>query len=113
MDLSEFNPKTTYLYALKNDQKNDNLDTIKPKEFYTVIASILAPFKEVEVRDYLDVDGTFAIVFKKYSNTPFEILDCYQSIKETLETMLYSDGCTNEGLIKFDTHEGFWVQPSV
>lgn len=107
MNLNEYKFVDTYLDLERTAERGT--ETIKPAAFYTVISAILAPYKDVKVRDFLDIDGTFSIVFEKYKQTPFEVLDLYQSIKDGISDVLFADGHL-EGLVKLGSHEGFWIQ---
>lgn len=106
MNLSEYESIKDYLVRLKNDK---SVETVKPKEFYTIMSSELSKYPGIMVRDYLDIDGTFSVILKNYVQSPYEILNCYQTIRYTLEDMLYTDTIL-EGLVKLEGYEGFWIK---
>lgn len=73
------------------------------------MSSALANFPGVYIRDYLDIDGTFAVTVQSYSMSAGMVIDLYQTVVAFLTELLYDD-VTLEGIVRLEGKEGFWVK---
>lgn len=104
MDLSEFKSVTQFSRDCKED-KNEN--SIKPAHFGSLMTTALQGYGNLLVRDFLDVDRTFAIVAKQ----SFDLQDAVrllQDVKDYIEMTTY-DKVKNVGLINLNEYTGFWI----
>jgi hypothetical protein len=108
MDINEFVSRSEYSSILKSERHNSNVDTIKTKEFYTIVPAWIQTLgHEVKIRDFLDVDGTFAVVLPNYQ-TVYNTLNVFLDTQDILKVSLYR-GVKQIGLVKLDKFEGFWI----
>jgi hypothetical protein len=106
MQLNEFLYFSDYVKKLKEEES-----TFKGKEFSSLVPIILQRFTNIKIRDFIDVDGTFAII--TYNTTSFSLYDAinlYQSIRDVVGDCTYMTP-KREGLIQdFSGYQGFWIQ---
>lgn len=109
MDLNEFKEVVVYKNDLITVGKIDG--SLKNAEFFSLVPLVLQKYKDIKVRDFLDVDGTFAVIVPTYVKfTLSDALDLYQSIRDVISVTTYSK-IIKEGLIKdLEFKDGFWVQ---
>ena len=115
MKISEFKSMSKYLADIEEERKpKDKREqlmngTVRNAEFFSLIPLILEKHQEARVRDMLEVDATFAIVFPK-SDTPkfIESISLYQDVQDICSHTLYTR-VKNTGLIDMDGFVGFWV----
>jgi hypothetical protein len=120
MDLKEFKTIDQYLEELRNPPTPPKWEkpkeTIKNSAFPTVMAAFLTPLKTsgFRVRDYLDRDGTFAMLVESQDC----ILNFGDQLKVFLDAKDYIEQVTytkskNVGIIEFPHEEnyysGFWI----
>jgi hypothetical protein len=109
MDRSEFKKLKDYIQDLKKEENS----TVKGKEFVSLVPLILQAQEGrlLLIRDYLEIDGTFAVIIDCYSKIGFaQALDFYQSVCEIIEQTTYSH-IEQEGIIRdFGSYEGFWIK---
>lgn len=116
MNRTEFKTQPNYLLALKDEAKDKKVvSPVRSREFYSLIPLLLEKYPLARIRDYLEVDGTFAVLFPK--TTSFELLSAinlYLDLTDTLEFTTYTD-TKQVGFINYeatesdDALEGFWV----
>jgi hypothetical protein len=107
MNLNEF--KTLYEYK-KSMVEPDQTTSLKGMEFNSLVGVVLQQFPHIKIRDFIDVDSTFAVIMSDYSKLSLrEALNLYQSIRDIVAATTYSN-VINEGLITLDHESGFWIQ---
>jgi hypothetical protein len=108
MQLSEFKKLSEYKATLTT-MKSDKKLTSFAKEYFSLTPVILEKYKDILIRDFIDVDGTFAVVFPKDKTPSFlEGIGLYQDLSDILSYCMYNK-VTNTGFISLDDHVGFWV----
>lgn len=112
MEKSEFIPVATYLENLKTESKSAKITEIKNSQYYSLMPMLLKKYPNAYIRDYLEIDNTFAIAFKTPCNLGFiEVIDLYLDLETYLEAVTFMD-VKNTGFIKEDMvpgFEGFWI----
>lgn len=116
MDNTEFRKVSNYLSKLTAEKGDDlHLSEYKSKEFYSVIPLLLKKYPNAYVRDYLDIDGTFALAFESnYGQSFTGAISIYLDTVQLLEQLTYSR-VKNTGLISLDAGitsmplYGFWI----
>lgn len=107
LELSEF----IYLNDYRKKLKEETESTTRSKEFGSLVPMILQKFPSIKIRDYLDTDGTFAvIVYETLNFTIYDALNLYQSVRDVVGDCTYCQ-VFKEGLIRdFQGFQGFWIQ---
>lgn len=119
MNRSEFKDLKKYLLRLKDEQADLSfVDTLHTPEFYTMIPLLLNAHPDVTVRDLLDVDGTFAVLFPVKGWTLREAVNFYETLSTIVGTTTYTS-VENSGFVDFEEvevgtlrsikFEGFWL----
>lgn len=99
MKLSEF----TYKLAESRE------DSIKGREFYSLVPIILTKHNITFIRDYLDTDGTFSVLVP--SSQSFDLLsaiELFTDVRDIISRTTYTK-VIDEGLIRLQDHVGFWI----
>lgn len=118
MNIHEFKTQDKYLLQLKDEkQDKDATPLLKSKEFYSLLPLLLQKYPDAYIRDYLEVDGTFAIAFSSSKEFKFrEALDLHGTLIDTLKFTTYTE-VVNEGFVEIPGTRnletpplvGFWV----
>jgi hypothetical protein len=111
MQLSEFKAVSAYKKELEQQAKDRNHKEHHRRcaQFFSLMPLMLEKHKNAQIRDNLEVDGTFAVIFKKGEGPDFvEAISLYQDIRDVSEVTTYQK-VRNMGFIDLDDNEGFWV----
>jgi hypothetical protein len=105
MDISEFKYMTEYRKTLKEEES-----LIKGKEFTSLVPLVLKD-KVARVRDFIDVDGTFAVLISGGMTMDFATaISTYLDVVDIVESTTYTK-VENTGLIKdLVGYSGFWIK---
>lgn len=113
MDLSEFKKLSEYSKHLKS--KSNEVDPIRPAHFNTMVLPMLKVYDNentIMVRDFLDVDSTFAVVAQ--GEMPLELaVKLMLDVQEVIGAAVYMNP-TRTGLINLSSGDnfvltGFWT----
>src|SRR6476620_10354859 len=127
MHLNELKPLDKYLLTLKDEQteraatmkaeRGLTYSDYKSKAFYSLVPLLLQKYPEIRIRDNLNVDRTFAVVFPRYKSFRLlEAVNVYLDLIDTLEEATYAKS-KNTGFINLHSSDakespdldGFWV----
>lgn len=94
-------------YRLKLVEETES--TVKNAEFDSLIPLLLNQYPEIKIRDYLDIDGTFSVIFGYEKNIDYITgIKLYTEIIDLITLTTYVE-YAETGFINFDKSKGFWI----
>lgn len=121
MDSKEFLPVRDYLSVLKTEQDSPKStehdprrpDGLKNKLYYSLMPLFLKKWPKAQIRDFLDIDGTFAFVLTEYSGISLtDSIGIYLDLKDILEEVTFAK-VKNTGFVDLADlspgFKGFWI----
>lgn len=112
MNFHEFSSQPAYVASLIEENKLTETE-VHTSEFLDLFPLILRQYEGAYIRDYLHIDGTFAVIFPKRETWSLrEAINLYETLCTVLSTTLYTE-VSSTGFIELDNfgteYEGFWV----